>query len=311
MAFQLSPGVSVSEVDLTTVVPSVATTVGAFAGNFNWGPVNEIVSISNEVQLVERFGKPDSNTYTSFFTAANFLSYANDIRIVRSVGSTANNATTSGVPVLIENRTDYEQNHSSGSSSIVFAAKYPGSLGNSIKVSMCDANTTLLSTWAYTNEFSANASNSSYAVSRGVENDELHIVVIDTTGRISGTANTIIEKFGFVSKASDAKNEDGTSNYYKEVLNTKSKWIWWVGHPTLETDWGQTTDFMLSNEDPSYEFLETTDFELSGGADSLSSAGNLNSSYDLFDNPDSVDVSLIMTGSVVGDTVPDFLISMA
>ena len=311
MAFQLSPGVSVSEVDLTTVVPSVATTVGGFAGNFNWGPVNEIVSINNEVQLVERFGKPDSNTYTSFFTVANFLSYANDIRIVRSAGSTANNATTSGVPVLIENRTDYEQNHSSGSSSIVFAAKYPGSLGNSIKVSMCDANTTLLSTWAYTNEFSANASNSSYAVSRGVENDELHIVVIDTTGKISGTANTIIEKFAFVSKASDAKNEDGTSNYYKEVINTKSKWIWWVGHPTLETDWGQTTDSILSNEDATYEFLETTDFELSGGADSLPSAGNLNSSYDLFDNPDSVDVSLIMTGSVVGDTVPDYLISMA
>ena len=78
MAFQLSPGVNVSEVDLTTVVPSTATTIGGFAGNFNWGPVNEIITISNEVQLVEKFGKPDSNTATSFFTAANFLQYGSD-----------------------------------------------------------------------------------------------------------------------------------------------------------------------------------------------------------------------------------------
>lgn len=313
MAFQLSPGVNVSEVDLTTVVPSVATTVGGFAGNFNWGPVNEIVTINNEVQLVERFGKPDSNTYTSFFTAANFLSYANDLRVIRSVGSNANNATTSGVPVLIQNRTDYEQNHSTGSNSIVFAAKYPGSLGNSIKVSMCDANTTLLSTWAYANEFSANASNSSYATSKGVASDELHIVVIDTTGRISGTVNTIIEKFAFVSKASDAKNEDGTSNYYKEVINSRSKWVWWAGHPSSGTNWGQTTDWILANEvgEKVYEELTSTDYTLTGGVDSAPSAGNLNGSYGLFDNPDSVDVSLLMSGAVSGDTVSDYLISIA
>jgi len=312
MAFQLSPGVNVSEVDLTTVVPSVATTVGGFAGNFNWGPVNEVVTINNEVQLVERYGKPDSNTYTSFFTAANFLSYSNDIRIVRSVGSTANNATTSGVPALIENRTDYEQNHSAGSASIVFAAKYPGSLGNSIKVSMCDSDSNLIQAWAYTNEFSANASNSAYATSRGVADDELHIVVIDTTGRISGTANTIIEKFAFTSKASDAKNEDGTSNYYKDVINSKSKWIWWVGHPNFGTNWGQPTSTVFADEpSKSYYAVTSTDFTLSGGLDAAPSAGNLNTSYDLFDNPDSVDVSLIMTGSVTSDTVPDHLISLA
>ena len=63
MAFQLSPGVNISEVDLTTVVPSVATTIGAIAGNFAWGPANEITIINNEIQLVDRFGKPDANTY--------------------------------------------------------------------------------------------------------------------------------------------------------------------------------------------------------------------------------------------------------
>ena len=82
MAFQLSPGVNVSEVDLTTVVPAVATTIGGLAGNFAWGPVEEIVNISNEIRLAETFGKPDSNTFQYFFTAANFLSYGSNLRVV-------------------------------------------------------------------------------------------------------------------------------------------------------------------------------------------------------------------------------------
>ena len=54
MAFQISPGVNVSEVDLTTVVPSVLTTAGAFAGALQWGPVNKIIQISSEIDLAKR-----------------------------------------------------------------------------------------------------------------------------------------------------------------------------------------------------------------------------------------------------------------
>ena len=111
MAFQLSPGVNISEVDLTTVVPSVATTVGGLAGAFAWGPVNEITIINNEVQLADQFGKPDANTYETFFTAANFLSYGSDLRIVRAVGTSARNA-ANGTVALIENETDYIKNQS-------------------------------------------------------------------------------------------------------------------------------------------------------------------------------------------------------
>ena len=92
MAFQLSPGVAISEVDLTTVVPSVATTVGGIAGDFQWGPVNQVVTIGNENQLVNTFGEPDTNTANAFFTAANFLSYGNDLRVVRSIGTNGKNA---------------------------------------------------------------------------------------------------------------------------------------------------------------------------------------------------------------------------
>ena len=84
MAFQLSPGVNVSEIDLTTIVPAVGTTEGAFAGDFAWGPVNQIVNISNEIELVDRFGKPTSTNFESFFTAANFLAYARNLRVVRA-----------------------------------------------------------------------------------------------------------------------------------------------------------------------------------------------------------------------------------
>jgi len=301
MAFQLSPGVNVSEVDLTTAIPSVSTTVGAFAGDFQWGPANEIVTISNEVQLVERFGKPDSNTFTSFFTASNFLQYSNDLRVVRSIGSGAFNATTTGTGVLIENISDYEDNHSSGSGSNVFGAKYPGLLGNSLKVSICDSNTTLLATWEYADEFDSNPSTSEYLIrnnsNAGLANDEMHIVVLDTTGRISGTANTILEKFSFVSKASDAKTDDGSSNFYKDVINNRSKYIWWLSHPSEGTNWGR-----IAGDNLVYTKVASTDYTLSGGVTAAPSAANRNTSYDLFNNPDTVDISFILAGETSGST---------
>ena len=307
MAFQLSPGVNVSEVDLTTVVPSTATTIGGFAGNFNWGPVNEIITISNEVQLVEKFGKPDSNTATSFFTAANFLQYGSDLRVIRSVGSTANNATNAGTPVRVLNKTNYEQNFAAGSNSIQWAAKYPGSLGNALRVSMADANVS--TGWTYSGEFSTTPTTSTYASRAAASNDEIHIVVVDMTGAITGTANTVVEKFGFVSKAGDAKNTDGSSNYYKDVINSKSKYIWWMGHPDTGANWGQTAIQVATTG--AYNGLAVNNFDLSAGKDTAPTAGNRNTSYDLFNNVDSVDVSLLMAGETTDDVVPDRLISIA
>ena len=308
MAFQLSPGVNVSEVDLTTVVPSTATTIGGFAGNFNWGPVNEIITISNEVQLVEKFGKPDSNTATSFFTASNFLQYGSDLRVIRSVGSTANNATNSGTPVRVLNKTNYEQNFAAGSASMVWAAKYPGSLGNALRVSLADAN--VATGWTYSGEFSTTPSTSRYAERAATSNDEIHIVVVDLTGAITGTANTVIEKFGFVSKAGDAKNSDGSSNFYKDVINNQSKYIWWMGHPSTGANWGQTA-IQVANTGGGYNGLAVNNFDLSSGKDTAPTSGNRNTSYDLFNNVDSVDVSLLMAGETADDVVPDKLISIA
>ena len=304
MAFQLSPGVNVSEIDLATVVPSVATTIGGLTGAFSWGPANEITIINNEVQLAERFGKPDANTFETFFTAANFLSYGSDLRVVRSVGTSARNATANGnnTTVLIENNTDYEQNHSSNTASI-FNAKWAGALGNSIKVSMCDS--IGYTTWTYSGEFDSVPATSTFASRSSSANDEMHIIVLDATGSLSGTANTILEKFAFVSKASNARNPDGSSNYYAEVINSRSKYLWWGGH--LAANWGTSTIGAVTYTN----MTANTTATLSGGIDVTPTAGNINTSSDKFANPDAVDVSLIMAGPTTGTTIPNYLIALA
>jgi hypothetical protein len=138
MAFQVSPGVNVSEVDLTTVVPAVSTTTGGMAGHFRWGPVDERTLIDSEDRLVSQFYKPNANTADDFFTAANFLAYGNSLITVRVVdSSTAKNAVSGTTATYISNETYYDETYSHNSNSGDWIAKYPGILGNSLKVSVC------------------------------------------------------------------------------------------------------------------------------------------------------------------------------
>ena len=92
MPFQLSPGVAVVEKDFTSIVPAVATSIGAFAGQFDWGPVLEPITITSEDELVRRFGTPNNSNFHSFFTAANFLSYSNNLLLVRQQTTNMKNA---------------------------------------------------------------------------------------------------------------------------------------------------------------------------------------------------------------------------
>ena len=142
MPFQVSPGVNISEIDLTTVIPAVSTSTGAIAGRFDWGPVDLRVLVDSEETLTRQFYKPNSNTAATYFTAANFLAYGNALFVVR-VKNEANNATSSGnTSVRILNDDDYENNFSTGTggSATSWVAKYPGALGNSLKVSICQSN---------------------------------------------------------------------------------------------------------------------------------------------------------------------------
>ena len=113
MAILVSPGVQVNEVDLTTSTPAVSTSTGALAGVFNWGPANTPIQISNEVALNKTFGTPDANTSNSFFTAVNFLTYGNNLQVVRAQLSGANNALSgAAASVVVPNEGFYFSNTS-------------------------------------------------------------------------------------------------------------------------------------------------------------------------------------------------------
>jgi len=553
MPFQLSPGVAVVEKDFTSIVPAVSSSIGAFAGVFPWGPVLEPVTVSSENDLVRRFGKPNDSNFQSFFTAANFLSYTNNLLLVRAdAGSlnavatttgglgtvTVNNAgagysstaaapavtvgapdidggtqaavtvtlsggaisavavssggysyssapsvtisspsggtgatfsvtmtsatlsgvaisgtggqftctaariavgdriqitgslggtgtitgystgttykvssitgsgasvtgftltttsdtaivTTAGTPTGLTYTNTYNQSVSSitvsdggtgykgtvtatfstgnatagtvtvASSSITgatittigsgystaptitvaappsgttatlnrtisvaglkiingetynstyvngagivgpFAAKYAGTLGNSLKVAVCDADG--FDAWTYKDEFDSAPGTSTYATSVGGSGDEMHIIVIDEDGAFSGTQGTIIEKFAFVSKASDAKKPDGTNNYYKNVLNARSEYIWWMDHPTAVTG---TTAWGSAAAGSSFKTLTAPlAISLSGGTDDfVATEGELQSAFALFANAEQYDISLIMAGKATATT---------
>jgi len=310
MALQLSPGVNVSEIDLTTIVPSVATSIGAFAGPFAWGPINEIITISDEVRLATRFGNPSSTNYEYWFSAANFLAYTSNLKIVRAVNiSTTRNATANGANnvALIRNEEDYQENFTSGNTVYgVVAARYAGEIGNTLKVSLCDANT--YTGWAFASQFTSAPGTSTYVSNKGGANDEIHLVVVDEDGLFTGTRNTVLEKFAFVSKASDAKDDSGNNNYYKEVLQNKSEYIYWMSHPTTVTG---NIAFGAAAAANTFQLLTANvTVSLSGGVDGAITTANVVTAYDSFDNAESVDISLVVSGPA-DQTLADSLISMA
>jgi len=311
MAFQLSPGVLVSEKDLTSVVPSVATTAGGFAGAFQWGPVRQVTTIDSENNLVDQFGKPNSDTYKSFYTAANFLSYGNNLQVIRVVNeATARNAkaNASATAVIIRNDEHYDATYAdgSGSSQGEWTAKYPGVLGNSLKVSIADGN--VFSTWTYATNFDAAPSTSEYVTNKGGSHDELHVAVIDEDGLFTGAVGTILEKFSFASKASDAKRADGTSAYYKDVVNTQSKYIYWMGHTAnvtaSGTAWGNAANASLFAN-----LTSNVTISLAGGVSSDSpSDANITTALSVFANDERYDISLLPLGSASA-TVINYAIS--
>ena len=395
MAFQVSPGVLVQEKDLSRIIPAVSTSIGAFAGQFAKGPVDEIVAISSEQELVETFGKPDSTNFEYFFSAANFLAYSNALRVVRAQNTSLTNANTSGSSILIKNDDDYENNYASGqANAITFTAKSGGSWGNNLQVATCpsaaayeattttaqqidqadvavgdtsitmdsDATTYLnvgdiieFSTtgggvdftsgekyrltavaatsitlvqhprgaggvqtaiadnarikrrWKYYDSVDGAPGTSAWASDRSGSGDEIHVVVIDEDGGISGTPGAVIETFSKVSKASDAKTPQGDTNYYPTVIKNKSQYIYWTDHNASGTNWGTaaTGTTYTSVTSPTSE-------SLTAGADGSSvTAGQLKTAYEKFSDAETVDVGLIITGPSGSSTHVDNLITLA
>ena len=230
-----SPAVIVKEVDLTGVVRNAQSSTGAFVGNFRWGPVLQRTRVSDEGELVSIFGNPDDNNTVDFHTASSFLRYSQDLIVVRNVSDSATNsysASEGASAPTITNRDNFDAQLSSlDSDGHTFVARYPGDLGSSITVQMCpfDSGDSTFAGWAYKSEFDAAPSTSDYATGKSGKNDEVHVVVIDKNGDITGTTGAVLEKFPFLSLASDAKNTDGSTNYVLKVLNNRSEWVWNAG----------------------------------------------------------------------------------
>jgi len=382
MAFQLSPGVQVTERDLTSVVPAVGTSIGGTAGIFQWGPAEEVTTISSENELAKRFGKPSTNgtDYRTWLAAASFLAYTSTLKVVRAINAASLNATAgvdgaTATGALIKNAIDQDHNHSSGGTANgMWAAKWPGAIGNSLKVSFADASDfanydlsgtitsvedsttvtgvstafdtelsvgsilqdgtgttigtvasiasatslTLVSgavvavtagaakaTWQYANQFDYAPSASSYVSTAGGSVDELHIIVIDEEGLFSGVPGTILEKFAGVSKASDAKDSVGRTNFYKNVINQRSEYIWWTDHPDATNNWGSLA---ANTTFDSNHTVNEAKVSLAAGADGTISDADRQRAFILFANDELVDVNLIFVGDAsiyVGDYIID------
>ena len=146
MAFQVSPGVNVTEKDLTNIVPAVSTSSGGIVITAEKGPIDEITTVTSEQELAEIFGKPTADNFEEWFSAANFLGYGNNLKVVRPITGLVN-AVSTGTAVLIKNTADYLDTYYSASgagqvSNIgTWAAREAGTLGNSLKVSLCPNST--------------------------------------------------------------------------------------------------------------------------------------------------------------------------
>ena len=387
MAFQVSPGVLVQEKDLTRIIPAVSTSTGAFAGQFNKGPLDEITSIGSESELVSTFGKPDSSNFESFFSASNFLQYSNSLRVVRVQNTNVSNATESGSAFVIKNTTDYQDNYADGQASQgLWASRTAGAWGNNLQVSQCASATAYEETakttataasvgatvvavasgtgigagdivnfgdeyeyrvvsvatndlsivrkdepsyygttdssglhseitgtpdvrrrWRYYDIFDKAPGTSPYAQARGGVNDELHLVIVDEDGELSGTKGTVLEKFAAVSKASDAKTPQGDTNYYSDVIFNQSSYIFWMDHNASGSNWGNVATGTTFTDVTSVSNVSLVD-----GADGdVATIGQIKSAYEKYIDADTVDVGLIIAGSSLTTVHIDNLITIA
>ena len=447
MAFLVSPGVEVKEKDLTNIIPAVSTSIGAFAGLFEWGPALEATTVSSEADLIAKFGYPKistnaaSNSRLDWYQAANYLGYSNNLSLVRILPEGAKNAASestvvddSYINILIQGTTSvpnvainvpYDGTNtvsitptstdSDGSLAVKLAnaltaagvsqvtyttvpgtvrylagtftkpatttlnslsfsyfwttapstvgqqttaasianadewekekegvvngsvyAKYPGKYGNSVGIVLVDAgisatdfeNHKIFGNVTLASLFDDKPETSTWGEAAHNANlyDEVHVVVYAKDATITGTANDVLEVYPFLSKAKNGKSGDSGPNYYVDVINEASNYVWIQNEETyatsavLTTDTGEAigstlTAIVASNR---FKYFVTNvgvagirKYELDGGHDGTSvTDGNYTAGYDKFKDVEAIDVSLMITGSR-SKTVQKYCIEIA
>ena len=477
-ANQSSPGVVVQERDLTTITTAATENIGLIAAPFELGPVEEIVEISSERDLVDRFGKPNDNNYEYWYTAAQFLSYGGTLKTVRIDSTTLKNAVSNGTAVKVKNLQDYETTYEGGTNAWFYGSRTAGTKGNSIGIFKTDSGADQIAVvpapgsgndWEFVADKAVSAtggaagkvfkysvvltvttvvgdftpgtsttvaisgsnqtvdvlawdpankklelgipsggitgiladgqtvtqgSNTAVIAASGIERrvyiaknkstidfaaadsiqdtnsnaaaissvrdeylereylpgvkwinvaprpgtslyasnaggfrDEVHVIVVDVDGGITGTTGAVLERFVGLSKASDAKTSVGETNYYKEVIKQRSEYIYWGKHETglfsatstaSDGNWGQTaasrqfnllrsstgsTDYPAGRTTLASKNNATFYYRLSGGTDYALAAGEytvtnsaLSTAYELGQDPESQTLDFIITG---------------
>ena len=477
-ANQLSPGVVVQERDLTTITSLSTANLGVIAAPFELGPVEEVVTVTSERDLVEKFGKPNDSNYEYWYTASQFLSYGGILKAIRVNSTALKNAVDGGTAPLIANQDGYEASYEDSNNNWKWAARTPGHKGNSIGIFVTDSgadqiavlpapgsgnehefvadaalsassgasgkvfkysilltvdtivgsftpgatttiniggsqesvdvlawdannqkleiglpsggvtgiladgqaitagtNTAVISTGGIERQLyialnkdsidfaasdvvadtnSTNVTITSVRVEynereylpgvkwinvaprpgtsqsiagQGGFRDELHVVVVDVDGGLTGTAGAVLERFVGMSKASDAKTSVGETNYYKTVIKQRSQYIFWGNHETglfaatgtsSDGNWGLsgvgrqfnllrsaagTTDFpggsftigSKNNATFYYRLTDGANYSISSGEYSVSST-DVESAYQLISDPESQTIDYILTG---------------
>lgn len=253
----VSPGVEVREIDLTTIIPSVSSTEGAIAGVFSWGPVEEPVLISSEVDLTKRFGTPILNWNTeTFFTAADFLAYADALYVVRvSDGAKAFAQLDDGTGVNVT----------------IAEAIYPGAKGNSIGVHMFDE----AGYYDAGNTYAGSTNGAPRA-------NEIHVVLTDVSGAFTGVVGGILEIFENLSLVDGVKQDDGTNMYMISAINNRSSYL------QVPTD----LDVTLLTGLIQFDLTNGTD----GSGEEAISMGTLEDGYMNFESAEEIDISFILQG---------------
>lgn len=330
MSFLVSPGVEVKEIDLTNVIPAVSTSIGGYVGEFRWGPIEEAITVSSEKELASYYGTPDSVTIRSFLTAASFLKYGNALKVSRVLLPNASNASvntsaglfadTTTFPV-IKNYDHFLTQQSSLASNYKIIAKYPGAIANGLTIVYAFGGGAVAAPYnsLFTNSttgISSYSSNYSLSDSQNTEKkDEIHIAIIDTLGLFTGTLGSVLEVWDGLSVFTDAKKDDGSSNYYVEVINKNSSYIYVTTADLTPTFKGNMTRSQAYiNAGGAFTIVTGTGTFTLGTNDSqnpndegadgtAASLVNFAAAANVFSDPETIDVNLLFTSSNGTDTL--------
>ena len=291
MGFSLSPSVSIIERDLSLTIPAVATQICGMVGEFEWGQVNVRTPLTNDRQLFDEFGDPNNTNYKSWFSAFNFLQYGNTLLIVRAIDETT--ALNGGIMLQDDNALDktpvpnakkilnndaaeaYTPVFGGANDRVHILAKYPGAVADEIQVAVANA----------TDFPTANVDTGIEFVDQfefAPEGDEIAIVVL---------VNGEIEERWIVSLEPGAKDDAGTNIYINDFIFQNSAWILAYENTTSLID-------VASNEVA----------VLAGGVNDSPTNTEIHAGFDLYSNPEEVDVSMIIDGAWTNQSTHQYII---